>query len=111
MLITQLPRVEAVSLWGCGGDPGPAPFPWEPAPDAAANAPLLAAMGVVPSGCPTRSNFRGLERAPAQPSAWCDAGPVCGVLIGAVRLHEPMTPSIGLGVLPRPHRHRPHLAL
>ena len=106
MLISRRLRGEVEGVvqvwWGMAGAIlVAAPFAvGTPLPLLRANAPLLAAMGVVSVGLPYALYFRGLERAPAQAvSLVAMLEPVCGVLIGAVLLHEPMTPAIGLGVL------------
>ncbi len=64
------------------------------------NALRLAAMGVVAVGLPYYLYFLGLERAPAQlVSLMAMLEPICGVLIGALLLHEPMTVAAGIGVV------------
>ncbi len=88
--------------WGMGGAVlVAAPFAvGTPLPLLRDNALLLAGMGVVAVGLPYALYFRGLERAPAQAvSLVAMLEPVCGVLIGALLLHEPMTATIGAGVL------------
>ncbi len=60
----------------------------------------LIAMGVVGVGLPYYLYFLGLERSPAQAvSLVAMLEPVCGVLIGALLFHEPMTFSVTLGVI------------
>ncbi len=88
--------------WGMGGAIFVA-FPFALGSDpqqVARNALLLGAMGIISVGLPYYLYFRGLERTRAQAvSLAAMLEPLCGVLIGALLLHEPMTPPIGLGAL------------